>query len=57
MQVFNDLFINASMSGPSVNMHCLIISRIILSCPQLVEEALPRAVYISNIVTAQNLNC
>ena len=30
--MFNDLFINASIYGPSVNMHSLIIGRVILSC-------------------------
>ena len=56
MPVFRDLFISASMYGPSVNMHCFFIGRVMLSCPQLVEEALLRAVCKSNIVTARNLN-
>ena len=54
--MFRVLFINASMYGPSVNMHCFFIGRVMLSCPQLVEEALLRAVCKSNIVTARNLN-
>ena len=57
MLVFKDLFISASMYGPSVNMQCLIMGRVVLSCPQLVKEALRRAVYISYIVTARNLTC
>ena len=56
-QCLKDFFISASMYRPSIDIHCLIIGRVILSCPQLLEEALRRDIFMSNIETTRNLNC
>ena len=57
MLLFEYLFISASIYGPSVDiMHCSIINNVMVSCPQLVEEALRRDNFMSHIVTTRNLN-